>query len=136
MKPSFVASAWYGADIRFAEPSFCGTRPVSQNSVDSQTANASADSNNDVSTCCPTPVRRLEIQAARIPMAQNSPEPRSATGIPLLTGRPSASPVMLMTPLIACAMRSYPGRSAYGPVCPKPEMLAYTSEGLSADNVS
>ncbi len=60
-------------------------------------------------------------------MAQNSPEPRSATGMPLLTGRPSGSPVMLMTPLIACAMRSYPGRSAYGPVCPKPEILAYTS---------
>ena len=44
--------------------------------------------------------------------------------MPLLTGGPPGSPVMLMTPLIAWAMRSKPGRCAHGPVCPKPEMLA------------
>ena len=30
------------------------------------------------------------------------------------------SPVMLISPPIPCAMKSYPGRSLYGPVCPKP----------------
>ena len=49
----------------------------------------------------------------------------SQIGAPTLTGgRPGPSPVMLMSPLMACAIRSKPPRSAYGPVRPKPEMAA------------
>jgi hypothetical protein len=45
-------------------------------------------------------------------------------GIPHLTGSPPGSPVTLITPARPWAIRSKPGRIAYGPVCPKPEMLA------------
>ena len=48
----------------------------------------------------------------------------SANGTPAFAGGPPGWPVMLMTPLIACAIRSKPGRSDQGPVWPKPEMLA------------
>ncbi len=57
-------------------------------------------------------------------MAQNSPAERSETGTPHLTGLPSGSPVTLITPATPCAIRSKPGRCAYGPVWPKPEIEA------------
>ena len=46
------------------------------------------------------------------------------------TGAPPGCPVTLMMPVIACAIRSNPGRAAHGPVWPKPEMLAYTRRRL------
>ena len=59
-----------------------------------------------------------------MPIAQNRPALRSETGTPHLTGLPSGSPVTLMIPEAAWAIRSKPGRCAYGPVCPKPEIEA------------
>ena len=48
----------------------------------------------------------------------------SATGTPDFTGAPPGVPGALITPAIACAIRSKPGRCDHGPVWPKPEMLA------------
>ena len=47
-----------------------------------------------------------------MPIAQNSPAVRSDTGTPHLTGLPSGSPVTLMIPDAAWAIRSKPGRCA------------------------
>ena len=72
----------------------------------------------------PRPVRSRASTAERIATAQNSPADRSLIGIPALTGSPSGSPVTLITPARPWAMRSKPGRMAYGPVWPKPEIEA------------
>jgi hypothetical protein len=97
---------------------------VPHSSAVSQIDSASAASNSDVSIRWPRPVRSRATTAERIATAQNNPAERSLIGIPHLTGSPPGSPVTLMTPDRPWAIRSYPGRCAYGPVCPKPETLA------------
>ena len=74
--------------------------------------------------CCPRPVVPRAMSAASTPFTAIRPTARSAMGTPHFTGLPLGSPVTLMMPLMPWAMRSKPGRSAYGPVCPNPEMLA------------
>ncbi len=54
----------------------------------------------------PRPVRSRAMQAVRMPTAQYSPADRSATGTPHLAGSPPLSPVTLISPDIAWAMRS------------------------------
>ena len=44
----------------------------------------------------------------------------SLIAMPILAGLPPGSPVMRMKPTTPWAMMSKPGRSLYGPVCPKP----------------
>jgi hypothetical protein len=46
----------------------------------------------------------------------------SATGEPALIGGRPSSPVMLIMPLMPCAIKSKPPLSAYGPLRPKPEI--------------
>ena len=56
-------------------------------------------------------------------MAVCRPVITSITEMPARCGGPSASPVRLIRPDTACAIRSYPGRWA-PPVVPKPVMEA------------
>src|SRR5712692_3136457 len=91
----------------------------------------SAASKREVSICCPSPVRMRESNAARMAWLAYSPALRSLIGTPTLAGS-SGRPVTDNTPLIACATRSKPPRSRYGPVCPKPEIEQYTSAGYLA----
>ena len=109
---------------RCADPCGWGMRPVDHSSAVSQIERARAPSNSDVSIRWPSPVRSRAITALRIATAQNSPADRSPIGMPHLTGSPSGSPVTLITPERPWAIRSYPGRCAYGPVWPKPDTLA------------
>jgi hypothetical protein len=53
-----------------------------------------------------------------MPMTAHIPAPMSAVATPGRTGGPPASPVMLIMPLWAWAIASYPGREAQGPVWP------------------
>ena len=53
-------------------------------------------------------------------MARCMPEPVSATVAPGLTGGPSASPVTLKEPPVACATQSKHLNELYGPYVPKP----------------
>ena len=71
------------------------------------------------STCCPSPDADLPraTRAATMPNATYSPATRSAIGGPARIGSPG-SPLTLMKPLIAWAMKSNAGRSTYGPVLP------------------
>ena len=104
---------------------------MAQYSFDSQRVYASAASKSEVSMNCPSPVRMRESNAARIAWLAYSPALRSLIGTPILAGS-SGEPVTDSTPLIACATRSKPPRSRYGPVCPKPEIEQYTSAGYLA----
>ena len=57
-------------------------------------------------------------------MSAKSPAPRSVSGMPALTGSPSAVPVTDMMPERPCAIRSKPPFDAHGPDCPWPEIEA------------
>ena len=70
------------------------------------------------------------MYAARMPNAVKLPAPMSVMGTPTLAGGPPGKPVIDISPLIPWATRSNPPRLRYGPVPPKPDMLAYTSRGL------
>ncbi len=70
------------------------------------------------------------------PYAAKMPAQRSAIGRPTRSGPWPGKPVTDMSPPMPCAIWSKPGRVAYGPVCPKPEMLAYTRRGLIFDSAS
>ena len=98
--------------------------PVDHSSAVSQTESAIAPSHSEVSICWPSPVRSRACNADRMPIAQNSPAHRSRDRHAALTGLPPGSPVTLITPLMPCAIRSNPGRCAYGPVCPNPQIDA------------
>ncbi len=71
-----------------------------------------------------------------MPTAVNSPAAMSPSESPGRTGRPPGSPVMLMTPPMPCTTMSSAGRSRSGPVCPKPDVAAYTRRGLRACSTS
>ena len=71
-----------------------------------------------------------------MPYAAKMPAQLSATAIPTRSGPWPGIPVTDMSPPMPCAIWSKPGRVAYGPVWPKPEMLAYTSRGLIFENTS
>ena len=80
-------------------------------------------SNSEVSTRRPRPVLSFDAYAAAHPIAPRTPAVMSVIGAPTLTGgRPGASPVIDISPLMPCAMRSKPPWSAHGPVRPKPEI--------------
>ena len=64
------------------------------------------------------------------------PAARSATATPTRTGGRPSSPVMLIIPPSACIIRSYAGRSAFGPVCPYPVIEQYTNPGFDSRSVS
>jgi hypothetical protein len=57
-------------------------------------------------------------------------------GNPALSGPWPGKPLTVMNPESPWAIWSKPARSAYGPVCPNPEMLTYTSRGFIAESVS
>ena len=82
MKPSAHRNAWYGAIMRWAEPSRDGTPRPEKYSVASQTDSASPASNSDVSMYWPRPERARQCSAARMPLSAKSPAPRSVTGCP------------------------------------------------------
>ncbi|CFO07244.1 Uncharacterised protein [Bordetella pertussis] len=65
-------------------------------------------------------------------MAAYRPVLESATASPARTGPWPGSPVTDIRPPMPCAIWSKPGRPAYGPLCPKPEMLARMMRGLMA----
>ncbi len=54
----------------------------------------------------------------------------SDMAMPARVGLPPGSPVMDISPHMPCMIWSTPGRSAYGPLWPKPEMLARMMSGL------
>ena len=56
--------------------------------------------------CCPLPLVRLSLSAARIATVAYKPVKMSATATPTFIGSPSGAPVMLMRPPIACTRRS------------------------------
>ena len=66
----------------------------------------------------------------------NVPAAVSDTAIPTRHGPLPGGPVTLIRPLNPWAIWSTPGRLAYGPSWPKPEMLAYTNRGLRVDSTS
>ena len=71
---------------------------------------ATAESTSATSTFCPRPVETRLNTAERMPMAQESPPNTSPMAVPVRVGSPSGQPVVLMRPLIAWEMMSYPGR--------------------------
>jgi len=83
----------------------------------------------DGGTAIPGSVQRAGARVAILKasvtrLARGVPAVMSVIGAPTLTGgRPGPSPVMLIRPLMPCAIRSKPPRCAYGPVRPKPEMV-------------
>jgi hypothetical protein len=64
------------------------------------------------------------------------PADRSAIEVPIFAGSPSGSPVTANSPAAACTTVSYAGLDRHGPVCPKPDIDAYTSRGLRAESAS
>ena len=68
------------------------------------------------STVCPPP----EWTATMVANAAAKPVTSSVKAIGGSSGAPPASPLMDEKPLIASANVAKPGRSRYGPVCPKP----------------
>ena len=64
------------------------------------------ESSSETSTWRPAPVRSRSTSAASIPATASSPQTRSTTAAPTFSGGPSASPVTLMRPPIACSSRS------------------------------
>ena len=81
-------------------------------------------SRSEVWTHCPVPVRSRAINAARTPCVRNVPDAVSEMATPAREGPVPGGPVTLIKPPMPCAIWSSPGRSAYGPSWPKPEMLA------------
>ncbi len=79
-------------------------------------------SSSEVCTHFPSPVVSRSISATRMPWASRMPEHRSAMGMPTRTGPCPGMPVMDIRPPMPCAIWSTPGRSRYGPLCPKPEI--------------
>ena len=63
-------------------------------------------SSSETSSRRPRPVRSRSRRAARMPAAACSPQSTSTTATPALLGGPSGSPVMLIRPHSACAMKS------------------------------
>ena len=55
----------------------------------------------ETSRRCPRPVRSRACSAARIPLAAESPQTMSISAAPTFSGRPSGSPVTLISPLTA-----------------------------------
>ena len=80
-------------------------------------------SRSEVCTHWPSPDTSRSTRAVRIPIARYIPAVRSAIGTPTRTGPWPGSPVIDMSPPMPWAIWSTPGRSAYGPSWPKPEML-------------
>ncbi len=66
----------------------------------------------EVSTIWPRPVVARARSAETTPNAARMPALMSAIDVPLFTGAPPGSPVMLMIPEKPCAMRSNPPLSA------------------------
>ena len=110
--------------MRCAVPSGFGARPVAQYSVVSHTDSASAASNSEASMCWPAPVRSRATSAAedRRPREQARAE----------VGDRHAALHRLAARFARDAHHARhglrdqveAGPSAYGPVWPKPEMLA------------
>ncbi|MNS86839.1 hypothetical protein D3C72_1207540 [compost metagenome] len=82
------------------------------------------------SICVPAPPARTRDSALATAKAAYSPEAKSASGTPHLTGSPSGSPVTLITPAAAWMVRSKPPSAARGPLCPYAEIEQYTRPGL------
>ncbi len=82
------------------------------------------DSSSDVCTHWPRPVRSRAISAAKTPCVRIVPAAVSEIAMPTRDGPVPGGPVTLITPPRPWAIWSTPGRSAYGPSWPKPEMLA------------
>ena len=87
-----------------------------------------------IATCtrCPRPVRERWMTADRIDTARCSPVPVSPMVAPGRIGRPSRSPVMLITPPVACAIMSNERKSACGPSSANPLTWAKMQRGLMA----
>ena len=66
----------------------------------------------EVSISWPLPEVSRSRSAIRMPMAQNSPAVRSATGMPTRTGPCPGIPVIDINPPMPWAIWSKPGRSA------------------------
>ena len=81
-------------------------------------------SSSEVCTHCPRPVRSRAMSAANTPCVSSVPAAVSETAIPTRHGPEPGGPVTLMSPPSPCAIWSTPGRSAYGPLWPNPEIDA------------
>ena len=90
----------------------------------------------EVVTSSPCPVRSRRSKAAIIPIAAYIPDNRSEIGGAARIGGSPSSPFTLIKPLMACAIKSKDGRSAYGPSKPKPVRLQLTKSGLIWRNAS
>src|SRR6185312_3268029 len=115
IQPSRVRKPPYGANVGECVPRSPGTDPEANVAAASVPRLESANSSSDDDTCVPIPVRSRSACAASRPTAQLSPAPTSSTGAPTLTGPEASLPVTLITPLLACRIRSKPPRPASGP---------------------
>jgi len=97
-----------------------GTVPPATYALDWFTSPESAEDSRLTSTCWPCPDFSRARSAARIPMVAWRPAITSKTEMPARYGGPSGSPVRLISPEIACTMRSYPGSFAPSSPLPKP----------------
>ena len=83
-----------------------GTTPPVTQALVWLTIPDSADDSRLASTCCPAPVAARSYRAATMPNAVCSPAITSKTEIPARNGGPPGSPVRLISPDMACTIRS------------------------------
>ena len=83
-----------------------GTTPPDTHAEPWLISDTSAESISETSTWRPRPVRSRSASAAWMPVTASSPHTRSISAAPAFSGRPSASPVTLMRPPIACSRKS------------------------------
>ena len=87
-------------------PRGAGTAPPATHAEPWLSSAASAESISETSTWRPRPVRSRSANAAWIPVTASRPQTRSTSAAPTFSGRPSASPVTLMRPPMACSRKS------------------------------
>ncbi len=105
-------------------PSWPGTTPSISQRVAWKSMKLTIASSSDVCTHCPRPVRSRASNAARTPWVSSVPAAVSEMAMPTRHGPDPGGPVTLISPPSPCAIWSTPGRDAYGPVWPNPEIDA------------
>src|SRR5690348_6612582 len=91
---------------------------------------------NATSTTSPDPSRERRYSAIAVPIAAEMPAIESANPNGGDVGGVSGQPLTNANPLAVSATVPKPGRSRYGPVCPKPDTRVSTRPGLPADSTS
>ena len=123
MCPSAVGKTPVGMLVGWSLPACGATSPAISQRAAWKSSIWIWASSREVCTHWPSPERSRSNSASRTPCASSIPAVRSEMGMPTRTGPCPGSPVIDMSPPRPCAIWSTPGRSRYGPACPKPLML-------------